>query len=284
MASVRNILEAEERKEGRLPPRDFPPVPRAEPQRTNGSAQRERPPEAVRRAEPGFGQAAPAQAVAYAGAPGGFAEAPAPAFDLEKPPKPEKRAAQGRNAPRGKAASLGLLTKILEQIPRKVRLAVPETIQLSLSKEEAGLIFGWLSRKAPPQQGPEAEIACRAVTIRLTAPEGGFFIEALRPETQWILDRPAFLGEEAFGTWTWAAVPNDSGSYPLNVSMSARGVDANGLAADINLPDQAIEVYVRGNFWRGLGRLIRTALLLLAGSGLTVAVYQALKIAGKLSH
>jgi hypothetical protein len=285
MASVRNILEAEERKERRLPPKDLAPERRVEPKlRGNGSALKPGERKAAKsRPEPSLGRAQPEQSLSYGGAPGvgGFAEAPAPAFALDQPPtKAETRTAPAGNAPRGKVGSAALLAKILEQVPRKARIAVPETVEFLLSKEEAGFVFGWLSRRGQPQQAADA--ACRAITIRLSAPDGGFFIEGLTPETQWLLDRPAFLGEETFGTWAWTVIPSDSGSYILNVSMSARGVDANGVAADINLPDQAIKVQVRGNVWRVAGRLLGTALLFLAGSGLTVAAWYVLKIMGKL--
>ncbi len=81
-------------------------------------------------------------------------------------------------------------------------------------------------------------------------------------------------------------MPSESGVYSLIVSMSAREVDAHGAVSEIALPDQAIKVRVRGNFWRGFGRYMRTALLMLAGGGLTAAAYfaYALKMTGKLPH
>ena len=226
------------------------------------------------RAEPLF---APAQTPQT-----GFAEAPAPSFDLEKSPKPESRAAAARPPARRKNnGNVALVAKALASIPRKTRVAAPETIEILLAKEEAGLIFGWVSRQGSRQRA-ESEAACRAVTLRLSAPEGGFFIEGLAPETQWMLDRPAFLGDETFGAWAWTAIPNDSGTFSLVVSMAAREVDANGVTNDIALPDQVVKVQVRGNFWRGFGRFARGAILLLAGSGLTVAAIYALKMTGKL--
>jgi hypothetical protein len=268
IASVRNILEAEERKDRAAPSQPRTPAPRAE-QRANGGP--------VRKAELAEPAAEPLFAPAQAPQPG-FAEAPSSAFDLEKSSKAESRAV-ARAPGRRKVGNVAVVAKVLTTIPRKARVAVPETIEILLSKQEAGLIFGWLSRQGP-QQG--AESACRAISIRLSAPDGGFFIEGQTPETQWLLDRPSFLGEEAFGTWAWTAIPNDSGAFGLKVSMWAREVDASGVTNDIALPDQVIKVQVGGNFWRGFGRYLRSVLLLLAGSGLTVAAYYALKAAGKL--
>ncbi len=276
MASVRNILEAEERKERAAPalappPAPRQPQPRIEPQlKANGAVK------PVERAEPVFASAPAPQA--------GFAEASAPAFDLEKSPaKTESRAGAARAPARRKTGNNALVSKVLATIPRKTRVGVAETVEILISKEEAGLIFGWLSRQGP-QQRNESEAPCRAVTLRLTAPEGGFFIEGAAPETQWLLDRPAFLGDEAFGTWAWSVIPNEAGAYGLTLSMAAREVDANGVANSVALPDQVVKVQVRGSFWRGFGRFLRGTLLLLAGSGLTVAAYYALKAAGKLPN
>jgi hypothetical protein len=64
--------------------------------------------------------------------------------------------------------------------------------------------------------------------------------------------------------------------------VSARDIDGNGLAGDTALPEQSIRVRVRGSLWRGLIGVVKTAFVLLAGSGLTVGGYFALKMLGKL--
>lgn len=262
LASVRDILEAEERKDQQPFVMDVAPAQRA--QRTGRQP-----------VKTPSGEAAAATA--------GFAESPAPAFDLEKTPRMEKRAAQPRNAPRGKAGALALLPRLLEHIPRKARVAVPLAVKVHLSKEDAAVIFGGPHR-AQPQKAPAAEAVCRAITLRLSSPGDGFFIEGRAPETQWILGSAAFMGEEAFGSWAWTATPSVSGSCILSLTLSARDIDANGMASDIALPQQAIKVRVSRNFRAGAGRIFRAAFLLLAGSGAGVAAYHALKIAGKLAH
>jgi len=281
IASVRTILEAEELKERAQSPR-IAPAPRPEPQlKGNGGAimSGERAAEAAARLEPRIGPSPPVKRVSHDAPRGrGFSEAPAPAFDLEQAPKPEKRASPQRAAPRGRAGNLALLSKILENVPPKASVGVSQTIQISLSREEVGLIFGRPPRRAPPHIAG-AEAPCRAITVRIYAPKGAFFIEALTHETQWLLDRPA---DEAFGTWAWTAVPRASGVSCLKVSMSVRDLDANRPGAVTALPDQTIKVRVRGNFWLAFGRFVRAVFLLLAGSGLTVSAYYAWKIAAKL--
>ena len=118
--------------------------------------------------------------------------------------------------------------------------------------------------------------------MRLTAPEGGFLIEPATAETQWILDRPSFLGEEAFGTWAWTAMPNETGSFVLALWVSARDLDANGVLDDLQFPGHAINVRVGSGFWRPLWGFLRTVLLLLAGGGLAAGAWYALKLVGKL--
>jgi hypothetical protein len=159
-----------------------------------------------------------------------------------------------------------------------------QSVRIELTKEEAGFLIARAARRAQPQLGPESQPVCRAVTVRLTAPEGGFFIEPAAPETQWIADRMALPGEEAFGSWAWTAIPNETGSYILALSMSAREMDNNGGLADRQVPDQFIRVRIRGSVGRLIWVVVRTVLLLLAGSGLTAGVWYALKIMGKLPN
>ena len=155
-------------------------------------------------------------------------------------------------------------------------------VKVLLSKEDAAVLFGGAQRRGP-QKSAGAETVCRAVTLRLSSPYEDFSVEGLAPETQWILDRTA-PGEEAFGAWAWTVLPNCSGSCTLRLTLSARDIDANGSVCDIALPEQAIKVRVSDDFWRGAGRFLRGTLLFLAGGGLGMAAYHALKIAGKLPH
>jgi hypothetical protein len=170
------------------------------------------------------------------------------------------------------------VAKILESVPRKARVATPQKFEISMSKEEAGLLFCRLPRHTP-QHTAGTESACRAITVRLTAPQGAFTLEALTPETQWLLDRSA---TEAFGTWAWTAVPSANGLHYLKASISAREVAPNGPGPATALPDQTIKVRVRGNFWLTFGRFVRAVFFLLAGGGLTMMASYALKIAAKL--
>ncbi len=309
LATVRNILDAEERLPSPAAPAlSLPPPaprgsqPRFEPQ-LRAEVERQRGPSEVRSGQApyqGHERANPAPRLQppprpapppperRAAAPNhaaGFSEAPQASFDLQVPAAPAGKKRKGGNpAQRVPGEPAGPLAKLLENFPRKTRLARGEIVQIRLSKEEAAQLFARVPRRGAHSQGGEAALASRAVTITLSAPEGGFFIETTAPETQWILSRPAAAGEEAFGTWAWAVVPNETGWHVLSVSIFARDLDANGLLSDLRLPAHAVKVHVRGNFGRLFWGLFRALSLLLAGSALTVGAWYALKALGKLPH
>ena len=231
----------------------------------------------------------------------GFAEPKAPVFDLElhaapqpreKPPerlperpiekpqeKPQEKPRKGSGAKPSRAQREpgGALSKALENFPRSVRLARGEVVQIRLGREEAGQLFA-----RPAQQASEAQTAARAVSIRLSAPEGGFFIETMTPETQWFSSRQGSPGEEQLGAWSWAVVPNETGWAVLLVSVSVRDIEANGVLTGSQEAEQAVKIRVRTNFGRLFGGLIRTLFLLAAGGGLAAGALYVLKAAGKL--
>ena len=228
----------------------------------------------------------------------GFAEPKAPVFDLElasalppletlrERPLAEKPLEPAQEKPRKGAGAKpsrttqrepgGALAKALESFPRKVRLARGEVVQIQLGKEEAGQLF-----PRNGQNSQQAQTAARAVSIRLSAPEGGFFIETMTPETQWLSNRP---GEEEFGTWSWAVVANETGWRLLSVSVSVRDIEANGALTGSQSAEQTVKVRVRTNFGRLFAGAFRTLFLLAAGGALAAGGWYVLKATGKLSY
>ncbi len=239
--------------------------------------------------------------------PAGFAEPKAAAFDLELPAPPraqeqpreklqerpqerpqekpqekapgKKRKSPGPKPSRAPKDSPGALAQALETIPRTLRLARGQIVEIRLGKEQAGQLFARPGQR--PQQGGEA---IRAVSVRLSAPEGGFFIETMTPETQWLLNRPGTAGEEPFGSWSWAVVPNETGRQTLAVSVSVRDIDANGVLTGSQVAEELIKIRVGANLGRFLGGLIRTLFLLSAGAGLAAGAWYVLNAMGKLPH
>jgi hypothetical protein len=171
------------------------------------------------------------------------------------------------DARRRRAADEAVAGKLVENIPRAMRVAIPEIVELRLSREDSADLFEGLQGKGEVQAHDIT--VTRAMTVRLRAPAGGFFIETLSPETQWVFDRPSFLGSEPFGRWVWTVIPNERGKHRLQVIVSARNIDEKGLTGDVALPDQIIDIKVRTNYRRTFAQVFRGVLLLLAGGALT---------------
>ena len=93
----------------------------------------------------------------------------------------------------------------------------------------------------------------KAMSVRLRAPEGGFFIETASPETQWIDSQFGDIADD-FASWRFLVTPNKRGWSSLQIIVSARTVGADGLAAETAFPDQIVEVKVRTNYKRAMLR------------------------------
>ncbi len=104
----------------------------------------------------------------------------------------------------------------------------------------------------------------KAMSVRLRAPDGGFFIETASPETQWI-EKTLLLSADDFASWRWNVTPRDKGRKRLQMIISARTVSADGLAAETALPDQVITVRVRTNYAKSASRWAGWAVAALVG-------------------
>ena len=89
----------------------------------------------------------------------------------------------------------------------------------------------------------------KAMSVRLRAPEGGFYIETSSPETQWIENVLGLMSDD-YASWRWTVTPNARGKKKLQLLISARTVGTDGLTAETALPDQIIEVKVGVNYAR----------------------------------
>lgn len=154
--------------------------------------------------------------------------------------------------------------KLVENIPRRMREGKAETIEVRISREHTAALFADLAGRGKAE-GHDI-IVTRAMSLMLRAPEGGFIIETMSPETQWVFDRPSFLETERFGRWRWTVTPTLAGRRKLRLIVSARSVDDHGMAGDSSLPDQIIEVRVRTNYSRVFGGFMRWSFLIIAGA------------------
>jgi hypothetical protein len=141
--------------------------------------------------------------------------------------------------------------QVSDTIPRRMRVGVSETVEVRIANADVLALAEGL-------QGPGAAyrhdfVLTKALAVRLRAPEGGFWIEPLSPETVWI-DSNSRLVPDDYVSWRWTVTPQFRGRAPLQLIISARTVGSDGLAAETALPDQTFEIRVRRNYRRAAAR------------------------------
>jgi hypothetical protein len=137
--------------------------------------------------------------------------------------------------------------QLIENIPRRMRNGVAELVEVRIARAE-------IQNLATGMQGAgEAHhhdlVATKAMSVRLRAPDGGFFVETASPETQWIENHLGVLSDD-YASWRWTVTPNRAGRARLQLIVSARTIGSDGLVAETALPDQVFEVRVSTNYGR----------------------------------
>ncbi len=197
---------------------------------------------------------------------GGPPPPPPPGQWAEPPRMPMGVGGQGQNVGRGRLNELLAekrsggppgrqrieVGQLVENIPRTMRVAVPKAVEVRIAKAA-------VKQLAEGLQGGGAAFhhdvtITKAMSVRLRAPDGGFFIETASPETQWI-ERANLVSNEDFASWRWHVTPREKGKKRLQLVISARTVGADGLAAETALPDQVITVRVRTNYGKTFARV-----------------------------
>jgi hypothetical protein len=151
---------------------------------------------------------------------------------------------------------------LVEAIPRRMRVGAPAPAQVRIGRDKIDGLMQLLTA-GRAQHRPDAVIA-RTLTVRLRAPDGGFWIEAASPETQWVDTAPGHQQDEPV-SWRWTVTPQRRGRRRLQLVVAARTVGRDGIAAETAPPDRVIEVAVRGNHLRRVLRWV--ALLCVLGIG-----------------
>ena len=172
--------------------------------------------------------------------------------------KPPPQAPQASNQPSGRPAPVGRaeIGQLVENIPRNMRVAVATLIEVRVARANVQALAEGLQGGGAAYQ--HEVTVTKAMSVRLRAPDGGFFIETASPETQWI-DKAMLLSSDDFASWRWHVTPREKGRRRLQLIISARTVSADGLAAETALPDQVITVRVKTNYakvarhWVGWG-------------------------------
>lgn len=134
---------------------------------------------------------------------------------------------------------------MVENIPRVMRVGLPILVEARVARSDVKALADGL-------QGGGAVwrhelTVTKAMSVRLRAPDGGFFIETSSPETQWIENTLGLITDD-YASWRWSVTPKERGTKRLQLIISARTVGTDGLAAETALPDQIVSVKVRVNY------------------------------------
>jgi hypothetical protein len=187
------------------------------------------------------------------------------------PPTVNRRASTARReADRG---------KLIENIPRHMRSGIPELVEARIARHDIEAAVTGLQGRG--QAVVHDVRVTRAMAVRLRSPDGGFTIESGSPETQWIENTFGLLDDD-FASWRWMVAPKRAGRSRLQLVVSARAVGQDGLAAEVGLPDQIIEVRVATNYAR-VAQSAAGWLFVTAAAGLVGAIGEhGLNLVGRL--
>lgn len=157
-------------------------------------------------------------------------------------------AAQQRRAAGSTTVQAGQLA---ENIPRKMRVAIPVIVEARVARADVKAIADGLQGDGAVYR--HEVTVTKAMSVRLRAPDGGFTIETASPETQWIENVLGLMSND-YASWRWSVTPQLRGKRKLQMIISARTVGTDGLTAETALPDQVIDVAVGVNVARTLAK------------------------------
>lgn len=199
-------------------------------------------------------------------APPGYPASPQPSLRADRPAiTPTASGPKSQSERRGKTAKVEA-GQLAENIPRAMRVGRTERVEIRIAKASVKAVAEGLEGGGPVWH--HAVTITKAMSVRLRAPEGGFFIESASPETQWIENNLGYASDD-FASWRFLITPQSRGWSRLQIIVSARTIGADGVAAETALPDQVIEVKVRRNIRRTLGRLMGWTIAAVAGGALS---------------
>ncbi|HET6387754.1 Clp protease N-terminal domain-containing protein [Hyphomicrobium sp.] len=177
-------------------------------------------------------------------------------------PAPDGKPRRKVKGAKGPAVEAGQLA---ENIPRTMRVGKTSRAEIRIAKASVKALTEGLDGDGNVWQHSVA--VTKAMSVRLRAPEGGFFIESASPETQWIESNLGYASDD-FASWRFLITPQSRGWSSLQIIVSARTVGADGVAAETALPDQLIEVKVRTNVAQMLKRVAGWTISAIIGGAL----------------
>lgn len=180
--------------------------------------------------------------------------------------QPQAAAPQAqRRAPKRTKGTNVETGQLAENIPRSMRVGKTMRAEIRIAKASVKALTEGVDGGGQVWQHTVA--ISKAMSVRLRAPDGGFFIESTSPETQWIESNLGYASDD-FASWRFNITPQYRGWSDLQIIVSARTVGADGVAAETALPDQIVEVKVRANIGRAFVRLLGWTVAAVIGGAL----------------
>jgi len=168
--------------------------------------------------------------------------------------------------------------QLVENIPRRMRVGVTETVEVRVARADADLTGNWPGSSPPARHDL---YITKAMSVRLRAPNGGFRIDTASPETQWTEATMGPLSDD-FAVWRFAVTPERRGEAVLQLVVAARVLARDGVMAETVLPERVINVRVRTNYVRATMRASGWLAALAAGGVVGRMGEDALALALKL--
>jgi hypothetical protein len=160
--------------------------------------------------------------------------------------------------------------RLVENVPRRMRVDRPSEAEVRITRAQMNEIA---SEFAARQTSHMHELTLtEAMSVQLRAPGGGFHIENLSPQTQWIDRNQRHVDDADFGVWRWNVTPRKAGRARLQLVVSARTVDEEGTIHIADVPDKIIDISVLGDPVRFVKR---SGLIALVGIGGVLAGHYA---------
>jgi hypothetical protein len=148
--------------------------------------------------------------------------------------------------------------QLVENVPRRMRVRYPSPVEVRIAKSDARRLLDGIEGAQHYGHG-----AAPALSVKLRAPDGGFIIDGLSRETQWIESGFEAGGDPA--QWRWTVTPVKSGRRRLQLLIAARTTNVSGAAFDTMLPDQVVEITVGANYGRMFATLLTWSAIAVAG-------------------
>jgi len=154
---------------------------------------------------------------------------------------------------------------LVENVPRRMRAHVSVEAEIRVSSTIAPEFAADLVGQG--KTGLCGIDVAQAMSLRLSAPSGGFMIEAQSPETQWVW-RSKSQSVNELAAWRFILTPDRRGPNSLRLTFSYKEIGPNGLLADSALPDRILDVSVSTNLAKTLTHVAVWVTTLIVGAAL----------------